>query len=147
MTLETSIRDILLKEISDNMSYIGLVHEARKHHKVIDFAYSNGIVTDSDLDSALTSGIERVAKWQLKRLRKQNIHPDHLYPVEIFAYGIEKVFSQSEISRIKFDHGETPESFVKTYGNENIITDYRKILLNPPVQKIPHSDGHCPCRV
>lgn len=146
MNLESCIKELILHEISENLSFISFDIEARRNLKSLKYAYSNGIVSNDDLDSSLEEGITRTAKWLYNRMRRQKITPDHLYPVEIFAYGIEKVFSETEKKRIRFDHGETPDSFVKDYGNPYIVRDYRKRLLDPPEFKVVGTDGHCACR-
>lgn len=146
MNLEESVKDIILIDIAREMSFVNFDNEARDNLNMIRFVYRRGLVTDEELDSAIAQGLERTARWQFDRMRKQHIWPDHLYPTEIFAYGIEKVFTPSEILKIKFDHGDNPIRFMKEYGKPDIVEDYRKRLLNPPYLKILESDAHCVCR-
>ncbi|MCH8329523.1 MAG: hypothetical protein IIB81_03975 [Nanoarchaeota archaeon] len=64
--------------------------------------------------------------------RIYTIYADHVMSPECLAYALGKrEFSESEIEKIPFDHGDTPETFQKKYGEENLISNLRKSLLNP----------------
>ena len=52
------------------------------------------------------------------------------------AYAIEEgILNKEAISKIHFDHGETPEEFCKRYGGGKIMKDLEDRLLNPRTGK------------
>ena len=83
-------------------------------------------------------------------------YPDHLGQIA-FAYGIvNKIFIPEQVAMIRFDHGDTPESFVQEYWNpEWLAVLLQKIDTAMPAEedaslKIPltsgtHLDDPHPC--
>ena len=65
------------------------------------------------------------------------LYADHVGCPEFLAYALEQgVFSRRQIRKIPFDHGDTPESYIKQYGREDLIESLKQNLLNPkPIPK------------
>lgn len=78
------------------------------------------------------------------------IWPDHTFSPEAFAYALAKgEFTRSEKWQIRFDHGDTEESFIKQYGVDTLLERTVKQWLDttPLPERMPDSDegGHCCC--
>ena len=59
------------------------------------------------------------------------IHADHVSRTDCLAYALaNNEFSEEEITKISFDHGDTAKSFPKTYGTENLLSILREELFN-----------------
>ena len=59
-------------------------------------------------------------------------YADHIYVEEYLAWGLErKMFSKDEISKIRFDHGDTPESYVRDYGRKNLLDTLVDRFIHP----------------
>lgn len=63
-------------------------------------------------------------------------YADHIWDDQYLAWGLEKnIFSPEQLQLIRFDHGDTSESYVKQYGNptllENIMDDAVEKLIYP----------------
>lgn len=74
-----------------------------------------------------------IANFSLKLLElhnnKDNIMPDHTFP-EVFAYGIyNNIYTDKEIKSIRFDHGDTSETFVKSYYEADLVEKLRHKVL------------------
>lgn len=143
------VKDLVLNEL-EKTSIFSITYAMEKNErKLLIFLYHNKIITSSDLNSSLEKAVINEAKDNYRFLTgKQNLihkeYPDHLAYPECLAYAIEKkIFSDLELKKIKFDHGETPDSFVKDYRSKDLIPWLRKKLLT--AQPIIHSEtkGYC----
>ncbi len=98
----------------------------------VSILYENGIIDDSDLEEVLHYAAIAQGKRDYERLKKGNVWPDHLAQPEFLAYIIlKKELSEHEISRINFDHGDTKETFCKTYDPRRIIAQLKENVLHP----------------
>jgi hypothetical protein len=89
---------------------------------------------------ALNASLEKVvinqAESDFERMieeskTKLSVRPDHVH-TSSFAYALEHdVFTKRQLRRIPFDYGETPETYIETYGKPELITTLRNILLHP----------------
>jgi len=148
--LEYKIKDVVLDDLKKLKIYeLGPYSRDRENHNILNFCYDNKFIRDFDLDSILEELVLKEAKRGYSILA-HNSHlfqkfPDHLDYPECFAYAIEKeIFTKPQIKKIKFDHEETPESFVKTYSREDLLGYLRKELLHPkPIPHINSDQGHC----
>lgn len=131
-----------------NLDSISLKNYAEVNHIVLNVLYKNGILQDDKLKLALEKIVINTAKMDYNILIKNGNYADHAYSPECFAYAIQKkIFSDKELKKIKFDHGETLESFPKEYSDKNLIGNLKRQLLSPrPISKSKsHCDEHCTC--
>ena len=128
----SDMKNSILKDIQNfnaRLLFLSIDIYASKNREILDFLYSQGILTDEELEDALTNVIISASRVYYDLLEKYS--PDHLPLPEILVYGIENnAFTKEEISRIKFDHGDTVEDFFKEYGNNNILSNLKKRLLS-----------------
>ncbi len=142
MTLD----NYLAKSVIDFLSTIqfsNLNLYALKYKEYINLLYNKGIINNSSIDKGLEKGVLNQARNDYcliiginenrKREGGSPFPAEDLPMPEFFAYGIQKdKFSEKELSVIPWgDAGETKESFMKTYYSENLISNLRKVFLNP----------------
>lgn len=146
--LEEKIRKTILTDLED-LDIIRINNYALFNKDTIAYAYSKNIIDDEAIEEVLESAAitQALKDYQILTDKKHKnlwgiTHPDHAQRTDCFAYAIEQgVFSEKELSKIYFNHGETPEIYVKTYGKENIGESLRKELLNPkPFPKFNEED-------
>jgi len=111
-----------------------------KKGEVLRELYNRGVVTDTDIEEALKHVVTNAAQIVYKRIlnnEELRLYPDTLEPhAKILAYAIEEgILNKEAISKIHFDHDETPEEFCKRYGGGKIIKDLKDRLLNPRTGK------------
>ncbi|MFB0965636.1 MAG: hypothetical protein QMC36_08390 [Patescibacteria group bacterium] len=59
-------------------------------------------------------------------------YADHIYVEEYLAWGLENgMFSKEEVSKIRFDHGDTPESYVRDYGRKDLLDAMVDRFIHP----------------
>ena len=101
--------------------------------------YNRGVVTDDDIEEALKPVVTNSARIVYERVLnpKLGLYADSFETyAKILAYGIEeRILNKEAISKIPFDHGETPEEFCKSYGGGKIMEDLKDRLLNPKTRK------------
>lgn len=121
----------------------------KENHLILNFLHDNKFIHNSEIDSILEELVINEAKRGYSILTK-NLHsfqkyPDHLDYPECFAYAIQnKTFLDKELKKIKFDHGETSDSFVKLYSHKNLLNELKEELLNPkPIPSFSKIEGYC----
>lgn len=88
------------------------------------------IVTRKEIREILIQKFSERARGAFQRATS-NV-ADHVGHEEFLAWGIERgMFSPEEISRIRFDHGETPGDYVRIYGNPNLLEFHIDRLAHP----------------
>ena len=118
-----------------------------------------GRLSDSLLEQVANKVLRDIARYvYAQHVSRQPAfnYPDHLGQIA-FAYGIvNKIFIPEQVAMIRFDHGDTPESFVQEYWNpEWLAVLLQKIDTAMPAEedaslKIPltsgtHLDDPHPC--
>ena len=133
MGLTEKIKEALLKDISN--SEILLHNYDAQERDFVRHLLASGVLKESEIDSALESAvISRAAKdYDFLVNSGRKLYPDHDVMPEYLAYAIKhlKLPPNSDANKIKFDHGETPETFAKLYCPDNLLANLRNELLNP----------------
>ncbi|VVB82037.1 Uncharacterised protein [uncultured archaeon] len=142
------VKDLVLNELEKTSIFSITYAMDKDERKLLNFLYRNKIINDLDLDSSLEQAVIMEAKNNYNFLtRKNNLiqeYPDHLAYPECLAYAIEKkVFSDRELKKLKFDHKETPESFVHDYSSKDLIPWLRKKLFHPTQVSNSETKGYC----
>ncbi len=149
MSLIDNLERTTLEEIKGlDMSY--LWHYARKNHEILNLLYENGVIKENNnLDLAFGSMAINTAKKDFSliiRLGRYSNYADHVYFPECLAYAIQKgAFSRRELKKLKFDHGQNLNSFVKEYYNPNLFNELKEKLLNPIEISDSGSNVECLC--
>lgn len=140
MSLNDKLKTLLLEDLKK--LDISLINDyALKNENIINYAYSQKIIDDFSIESALETAVLAKARsdyeLMIKEGRNRIIYADHISSPECLAYGLQKSnFSKEEIKNIPFDHNETAETFQKDYNKKNLLSILRKELLEPtPLQK------------
>ena len=145
MSLEEALKVATLKEIEWRDS-LALYNFARWNHDTIQFLYGKKIITDTDIERAIEKAVINEAKGDYNHVLSKRAYPDHVARPEFLAYAISNGSLTSEqVAKIKFDHGENPESFCQLYGRKNLLTELREEMLNPkPLPAIHLDDAEHP---
>jgi hypothetical protein len=139
-----ALNDKLRTETIQDLNQIDLYEidtYAKKNKNNLSFLYNQGIIDDLSIESALEVAVLNQAIQDYNIMtnedRKVSIYADHIDRPDCFAYALQKdIFSNTEIKRIPFDHGQTVETYTQRYGKENLLSTLREELLNPkPLQK------------
>ncbi len=126
----------LVTEYIQGSSIDNLLLWKREEKKELQALYNAGLVDDATIESALHTSVLRQAQDDFKTMtapdRPYKIYPDHVGRPECLAYALKQgAFTQAQISRIPFDHGQTAETFPEIYGRERLISELRERLLDP----------------
>lgn len=134
MILEYKLKVIAVKELMNlNLNTIGFCSD--KDKKILSFLYNEKIIDDASFEKALENAVFNQAmedyKTMINRKNSGNIlYADHLGRPECLVYALNKnKFSKKQIKEIPFDHGDTVESFSKTYNKNNLLSLLKEELL------------------
>ncbi len=143
--LEEKISELTLNEIGELTLLSSIGSYARRNKKILNFLYKNKIIDDKDLEQVLEKIAIKTAKADYAFLLRSGNYADHSHYPECLAYALEKkIFSEKEIKKIKFDHGETRDSFAKFYSPKNLLNELKEQLLNPkPIPSFSKVEGYC----
>lgn len=120
---------------------------ARENKEILSSAYNQGIINDYLIEEALKVAVISEARRDYKLVTKKDKYPDHVDDYLPYALKIGE-FSEEEIKKIDFDHGDNLESFLRTNYNQNLLSELRKTLLNPKAPlDLSHIDPHPACCV
>ena len=89
-----------------------------------------GVVTDEEIRSLIRKKLEKYARsaYAVATVRAA----DHIYDEQYLAWGLrEGIFSPDEISKIRFDHGDTPESYARDYGQGDLLSEFVERMKHP----------------
>jgi len=68
----------------------------------------------------------------MQKERDYSLWADHVGSPECLAYALKKdKFSGREIKKIRFDHGDTAETFSQFYQRTDLLLELREKLINP----------------
>lgn len=130
MSLEISLRLAALGELEDSLLNL-LLFKSPKNTRVLSYLRENEILDDDSLDKSLEEGVINVAKTSYSLVFYHGIRPDHLARPEFFVYAIQKkTFSEKELEKVQFDHGDNLETFCKRYKKDNLLEDLKAELFN-----------------
>lgn len=109
---------------------------ARQNEETLNFLYKQEIIDNTSIESALEEAVFNQARQDYNVMtakgRPYTIWADHVGRPDCLAYALSKnKFSKKEIKKILFDHGDTAETFLKSYDRENLLSVLREELLNP----------------
>lgn len=144
MDLTDKVKGVVLEDISKR-AIISCSYDENSRN-FVKYLLSSGILKDTEIDSLIEGTvISEAVKGYNKLLHNQSrgltCYPDHDIMPEYLAYAIKnnKLPANLDMNQIKFDHGETPDSFAKQYCPDNLIVKLRENLLNP--KPLPAWDG------
>ena len=81
-----------------------------------------GILSEIKVREILDKKLKRSGRTCFEDHLSRGTYPDHTFWPEALAYAIrEGEFSTEEIARIRFDHGDNAETFIKGYGENNLL--------------------------
>lgn len=109
-----------------------------------------GVITDEEIRGLVRKKLEKYARSAhvVATVRAA----DHIYGEEYLAWGLQEgIFSPDEISDIRFDHGDTPESYVRDYGQGDLLSKFVDRLKHPyselplPTNWISAAGDDCCC--
>lgn len=124
---------------------------ARENNSTLNDLYQTKILDDTSIESSLEQAVLTCGRRDYQYLTNvKNPHarryPDHLNYSEFLVYTIEQgIFTKHELSQIKFDHGDTIETFTRSYRKENLLELLRTPLLNPQQVSYLGDVSHCCC--
>lgn len=147
MDLNQGFKEVAIDAIED-LSFYFFNEQARKNQKGLNFLYNNNIISDQDIDSALEVAVLKQARDDYETMiLKRKIALDHILSPELFAYGLEMgILSDKEKKQLRFDHGEGLEIFCNNHKDQNLLSNLREKLLNPPEPVRINGDFcHDPC--
>ncbi len=152
------LNDKLKKAVVEDLKEVNITildWYSRKHGETLNFLYNKEIIDDKLIENALQEAVIKQARKDYNNMmarkgREYVLHADHIGSPECLAYALGTTeFSQKEINKIHFDHGDTAESFPKECGRENLLSVLREELLNPkPLPEFSgegHYDEHPTC--
>jgi hypothetical protein len=153
MDLTDKLRLSALVDLSQ-VELSNLSRYARKNKPAITALYEHKILDDSMIDNALRAAVLSQAQTDYDymtsgKVSRELTYPDHLVENsrKSFAYALSiGLFSDKELKRIPFDHGDTPESFVRSYLPKDLFSELRQEYLNPkpePIYEGNSCEGCC----
>jgi len=148
--LSYKLKNSVIEELKGIRIY-DLDRYARQYGEIISFLKEKEIVDNDSIEGSLEIAIIKQARSDFDLMTRKGRHfelyPDHVGKPECLAYALEQEeFTQKEISKIPFDHGETAETFPKKYGKPNLPQVLRNELENPKEPlKYDLSDSHSGC--
>lgn len=135
-----ALRQATIKDLA-NLNLLCLPFYSARNQQVWTFLRGQGIIDDASIEKALEPAVIAQAKRDYERVVSRGEYPDHVGRPECLAYAIQhNAFTPRQIRRIPFDHGETPETFCKHYGKEDLLARLREELVNP--KPLPKSEGY-----
>ena len=144
--LEKNLEKVALEHIS-SADLLNINYYALQNKEVISFLYSQKIIDGDSIGSALEQAAFFRARIDYKYMLDTNTYADHVGRPDCLAYALAKgQFTEKEIKKFKFDHGDNAESFQQKYG-QDVISHLRNQLLNPvelPKDNEPY-DEHPVC--
>lgn len=133
-TFETSLAELTLNAVKQITLYKGLIDSfswEKRRTKVLNFLINEDIITHAQLLEAIDVLLKRVGRSCYEEHRNGGQYPDHTSSPQAFAYALkhgELSFKEARI--IKFDHGETQQSFVESYLGAIEYSVMRQLTTN-----------------
>lgn len=108
--------------------------------RILAMLLAMGIIDEDSLLQAIHEGIVRTAKDLYESHTKLGSHIDHT-GAQAFAYALHHgVFTEKQVARLDFDHGDTHESFVKKF----FVADMpRRLLIELATEKTEQRFDTC----
>jgi hypothetical protein len=134
VSLNDKLKQSALEDLS-NTSLSFFDSYSRKNSEAFNFLYSKKILDNESIDNALEKAVIKQAKDDynfMMSIKHRVVYADHAGVPEYLAYALDKkVFSEKEIKKIPFDHGQNAEIFIKDYFKKDLISSLRNNLLSP----------------
>lgn len=118
--------------------------------KLLKFLIKEKYISRDILMSAVHVGLctagRRAYEWCMKNPALN--HPDHSTSPKALGYAMmHRVFSQEEISKLQFDHGETVEEYIRSAEGllDLFVAEFVKPYVKPKASKFPKGSGYRPC--
>lgn len=144
MALTDKLKEVIVDDLK-NMNLLFLDVYARNNGSTLKSLYLAGIIDDDLLEKALEDAVYNQARRDYETMEKSSFssHADHVARPDCLGYAIMNgKFSDNELSKIPFDHGETIESFPKIHGSDNLLEKLKDQLFNPK-PSIKYKISHC----
>lgn len=133
-TFEVSLAELTLNAVKRVTLYDGQIDSSswdRRRIKVLNFLIQEDIITQIQLLEAVDFLLKKVGRSCYEEHRNGGQYPDHTVSPQAFAYALkhgELSFKEARI--IKFDHGETQQSFVESYLHAIEYSIMRQLTTN-----------------
>lgn len=89
-----------------------------------------GVITKEEIRALLDATL--VERAQAAYLSATHEPADHILLTEYLAWGLEqKIYSDIQLKMIRFDYGNTPESYIKTFKNPQLTEEIIDTLIHP----------------
>lgn len=99
--------------------------------RIFSLALKISAITKGEAYSCLDKEIKRNGRLCFEQHMK-GTYPDHTFWLAAFAYALQNgEFSDEEILKIRFDHEQTVETFIKRYGERDLLEKSFLRLLPP----------------
>jgi hypothetical protein len=135
--LKDAVAKVVYTHIGDSGPHgLGWEIMRKGNHELLNSFKDQGVIDNAGLEKAIESMVFREATTDYTNHVGGNYlfrYPDHFLHPEFFAYALQKgIFSRSELKKIRFDHGETIESYCQKYGRENLLGELTEELFVKP---------------
>ncbi len=139
MFLKEKLEKLILQEISDT----DLFHFndfSKENGKLINYLIKSHYLDANKIDEALDTAIKNMARESFNHTANSgkvySIYADHVISPRALAYGIKHgIFSEKELSRIKFDSEKNPADFCLSYNPNSLLKELKNQLLNNAIQR------------
>lgn len=124
------VENIILKALKEtSLNTFSFVSNPEK--KYLKFCKDMNFVREDSMIGALEENILNYARRNYEISIKNNYYADDLsLRPDFIAYGMIKgIFSDEEISKLRFDHDKDPKKYMKLYGDKDLPKKILKKLL------------------
>lgn len=125
-----SLRNARIEYIDRRHCPIGWNEQLKE---ILSFAIKIGVLPEIEVREILDKKLKRSGRACFEDHVNRGTYPDHTFWPEVLAYAIrEGEFSTEEIERICFDHGYNATTFIKGYGENDLLEKAIKAFLPDP---------------
>lgn len=139
MTLDKKLKNVVIDDLQQ-VNLFRFENYIAKNGNYLRALHEQGILDDTSIESALETAVFRQARRDYQSMvsnQVYTIYADHVARPDCLAYALDKgEFTQKEIETIPFD-GESPKTYSKNYGKENLLLDLKNEILTYNPLKLP----------
>ncbi len=112
---------------------IGQIGWSQEQATFLKYCLDHIVISRSELEEEIAIRVKQLGRESyLEHINGHEKWPDHTISAHALAYAIrEGELTSAEIQQIKFDHGDTPSSFMEA-GVKNLIPRVAERLLPDP---------------
>jgi hypothetical protein len=124
---EMPMRKLLLDSLERvRIEHINLPHcpfnWSERLREVLSLAIKIGVLSEGEVREILGKKLKRAGRACFEDHLERGTYPDHTSWPGAFAYALrESEFSPEEMEKIRFDHGDTVETFIQGYGKNDLL--------------------------